>query len=216
MVLPEQRLLQRADPGDGDHPAYREGERYALPVRGAGAADAHPADERAGADGQASGGEDQRPHPGDGAGGADGQPERAGMSGGLLRRAAGGEWEYIIEGASSLNSSVEIIRELEKMKRKLAILTKVHSLKEMQIKVSDLRQNRYIYSPIIFVPPGVKKHEIIIPNNQLLIDDSSKNINGWVQNGGVGMIFDEKLKVNSKTRVRSLEFLLEGEKSERF
>ena len=127
-----------------------------------------------------------------------------------------GEWEYIIEGASSLNSSVEIIRELEKMKRKLAILTKVHSLKEMQIKVSDLRQNRYIYSPIIFVPPGVKKHEIIIPNNQLLIDDSSKNINGWVQNGGVGMIFDEKLKVNSKTRVRSLEFLLEGEKSERF
>ena len=50
----------------------------------------------------------------------------------------------------------------------------------------------------------------------MLIDDSSKNINGWVQNGGVGMIFDEKLKVNSKTRVRSLEFLLEGEKSERF
>ena len=127
-----------------------------------------------------------------------------------------GEWEYIIEGASSLNSSVEIIRELEKMKRKLAILTKVHSLKEMQIKDSDLRQNRYIYSPIIFVPPCVKKHEIIIPNNQLLIDDSSKNINGWVQNGGVGMIFDEKLKVNSKTRVRSLEFSLEGEKSERF
>ena len=32
-----------------------------------------------------------------------------------------GEWEYIIEGASSLNSSVEIIRELEKMKRKLCV-----------------------------------------------------------------------------------------------
>lgn len=31
----------------GTIPAYREGERYALPFRGAGAADAHPADERA-------------------------------------------------------------------------------------------------------------------------------------------------------------------------
>lgn len=47
----------------GTIPLIERGERYALPVRGAGAADAHPADERAGADGQASGGEDQRPHP---------------------------------------------------------------------------------------------------------------------------------------------------------
>ena len=119
-----------------------------------------------------------------------------------------GEWEYIIEGASSLNSSVEIIRELEKMKRKLAILTKVHSLKEMQIKVSDLRQNRYIYSPIIFVPPGIQKYEVVIPNHQLLIDDSKKNINGWIEHDGQGLLFDDKLDNNSKTKVRSLKFLL--------
>ena len=83
-----QRRCLHGEPARRPHSAF--GKRRELRVRGAGAADAHPADERAGADGQASGGEDQRPHPGDGAGGADGQPERAGMSGGLLRWAAGG------------------------------------------------------------------------------------------------------------------------------
>lgn len=119
-----------------------------------------------------------------------------------------GEWEYIIEGASSLNNSVEIIRELEKMKRKIAILTKAYSLKEMQIKVNDLRKNRCIYSPIIFVPPKIKKHEIIIPDNQMLIDNSNKNIDGWVKNGGIGVVFDKNAEVDSKNRVKSLEFLL--------
>lgn len=66
-----------------------------------------------------------------------------------------GEWETIINDAKSINDSVEIIRELERMKRKIAILTKIHSLKEMKIKVQDLRENRHIYSPIIFVPPGI-------------------------------------------------------------
>lgn len=119
-----------------------------------------------------------------------------------------GEWEYIISGASSLNNSVEIIRELEKMKKNIAILTKIHSLKEMQIKVHDLRTNRHITSPILFVPPNTNKHDIILPNGQLLIDDSIRNISGWIEHGGEGLIFDESIKENSKTKVKSLDFLL--------
>lgn len=101
-----------------------------------------------------------------------------------------GEWEYIICGAKSINNSVEIIRELEMMKKNIAILTKIHSLKEMKIKAYDLRENRNIFSPIIFVPPDVQKHNIILPNEQLLIDDSEKNITGWINNGGNGLLFD--------------------------
>lgn len=119
-----------------------------------------------------------------------------------------GEWEYIICGAKSINDSVEIIGELEMMKKNIAILTKIHSLKEMKIKVYDLRENRNIFSPIIFVPPGVQKHNIILPNEQLLIDDSEKNIVGWINNGGNGLLFDENLTENNKARVKSLEFLL--------
>lgn len=36
--------------------------------------------------------------------------------------------------------------------------------------------------PIIFVPPGVKKNEVIIPNNNLLIDDSKKIIECLIKN----------------------------------
>ena len=47
----------------------------------------------------------------------------------LLADMLDGEWEYIICGAKSINNSVEIIRELEMMKKNIAILTKIHSLK---------------------------------------------------------------------------------------
>ena len=65
------------------------------------------------------------------------------------------EWDYIIRNASSINGSVEIIKELEKI-RKVAILTKIHTLYEMKVKIEDLRDNRKIECPVIFVPPGVK------------------------------------------------------------
>ena len=42
------------------------------------------------------------------------------------------EWDYIIREANSINDSVEIIRELEHLKRRIAILTKIHTLYEME------------------------------------------------------------------------------------
>lgn len=118
------------------------------------------------------------------------------------------EWDYIIKGANSINNSVEIIRELESLKKKIAILTKVHTLYEMKTKIEDLRDNRKISSPVFFVPSGVKKHNVVIPNRQLLIDDSKKNISGWIANGGSGLIFDKSITDNSDVKVKSLEFLL--------
>lgn len=118
------------------------------------------------------------------------------------------EWNYIINEANQINNSVEIIKELESLNKKIAILTKIHTLYEMKIKVEDIRENRKINCPIIFVPEGSKKHHVIIPNGQILIDDSSKNINGWIDNGGVGYIFDSSLQYDTKEKVRSLEFLL--------
>ncbi len=118
------------------------------------------------------------------------------------------EWDHIIRGASSINNSVEIIRELERMKRRIAILTKIHTLQEMKVKIEDLRENRKIMCPVFFVPPEVKKHQIIIPNGQLLIDDSKKNIKGWKENGGEGLIFDKAIDNDNSEKVKSLEFLI--------
>ena len=62
--------------------------------------------------------------------------------------------------------------------------------------------------PVFFVPPGIKKHQIIIPNKQLLIDDSRKNIEGWIENNGTGFIFDSSINENTDKKVKSLEFLI--------
>lgn len=118
------------------------------------------------------------------------------------------EWGYIIREARSINNSVEIIRELEKLKKRIAILTKVYTLYEMKTKVEDLRKSRNIQCPVFFVPPGIKKHQIVIPNNQILIDDSKKNVKYWIENGGRGFIFDSSILVDQDNKVKSLEFLL--------
>ena len=118
------------------------------------------------------------------------------------------EWEYIIKEAKSINNSVEIIKELEKLKRKIAILTKIHTLQEMKVKTEVLRENLKIFCPVIFVPPGVKKHQVVIPNHQLLIDDSKKNIKRWIENGGIGLIFDSTIDNDTDEKVKSLEFLI--------
>ena len=120
------------------------------------------------------------------------------------------EWDYIIREANSINNSVEIIRELEALKKKIAILTKIHTLNEMKVKIENLRNNRKIYCPVIFVPPGVKKHNVIIPNGQTLIDDSKKNIELWNENGGNGLVFGKIISDNKEGKVKSLEFLLNG------
>lgn len=118
------------------------------------------------------------------------------------------EWGYIIKDAKPINNSVEIIKELESLKRKIAILTKIHTLQEMKVKTDVLRENLKILCPIIFVPPGVKKHQVVIPNDQLLIDDSRKNIKSWIENGGRGLIFDPTIESNNDEKVMSLDFLL--------
>lgn len=119
------------------------------------------------------------------------------------------EWDYIIREADSLNNSVEIIKELEKLKEKIVILTKIHTFYEMKVKIDDLRNHRHIESPVCFVPPGVEKHEVVIPRKQILIDDHFDNIERWVDNGGIGYLFDRDLLKNEKHKVKSLEFLID-------
>ena len=118
------------------------------------------------------------------------------------------EWDYIIREAKSINNSVEIIRELESMKKRIAILTKVNTYREMQVKAEDIREHRKINCPIFFVPYESEKHKIIIPNNQLLVDDYYVNIDKWISNGGRGIIFDHTIEEDTKEKVKSLEFLL--------
>lgn len=118
------------------------------------------------------------------------------------------EWTYILEEASVINNSTEIIRELELLKIKIAILTKVHTMQEMKIKTKILRFKENINCPILFVPQGIKKHQFILPNNQLLIDDSVANVFSWINHGGRGILFDKNSNENTIEKTNSLKILL--------
>lgn len=119
------------------------------------------------------------------------------------------DWFKLLKESKSINNSVEIIKELEMKKKKIVILTKIHTLLEMEAKVRELRYNRGIITPLLFVPPHIKKSQIYIPSNkEILIDDNLKNINDWNYNGGNGILFDPHDKTEEKNKVKSLEFLL--------
>ncbi len=116
-------------------------------------------------------------------------------------------WNYIIKGAKPINDSINIIRKLESLKKKLAILTRIYSKAEQKVKL-EIKDIYKISSPFIFVPPELQKHEVVIPNGQRLIDDSRGNVLGWNENGGKGILFCKDIDSNTKDKVKSLSFLL--------
>ena len=106
------------------------------------------------------------------------------------------DWYKLLNESKTINDSIEYLLEAEARKRKVKILTKVHSLLEMQAKVTFLR-NQGITLPILFTPPNTKKSSIFIPENgELLIDDTLENLYDWKSAGGTGLYFHESLSPN--------------------
>lgn len=119
------------------------------------------------------------------------------------------EWNYIIKDADQINNSVDIIKQLEELKKKIVILTKIHSLYEMNIKLDVLRNKWNIKSDIIFVPPYASKDSIVNPINNTLIDDQKENIIHWNEAGGLGLLFDKDIEKDTPNKIKSLKSLLD-------
>lgn len=118
------------------------------------------------------------------------------------------DWDKLLSESISINNSIEIINDIQKIKNNISILTKVHTLIEAQAKINELRNKRNITIPIIIVPPHIKKSQIYIPTNgEILVDDSEKNIKDWNINGGKGILFCQDDNIDNN-KVKSLEFLL--------
>ena len=96
-------------------------------------------------------------------------------------------WEKILNEAEEINSSINAIKNLQKTYN-IKILTHVSSINEMEHKFKFIRK-KLKNIDIIFVPKSIMKSQIINPINQVLIDDSKKNIDDWKSNGGIGILF---------------------------
>ena len=119
------------------------------------------------------------------------------------------DWFELLEEAKVINNAIVYILEAQSKSRQIAILTKIHTLLEMEAKVRALR-SRNIEIPILFVPPHIKKSQIYLPNNgEILIDDSVKNLIDWEQKGGRGLYFSENLDSSNQFEVvKSLRRIL--------
>lgn len=120
------------------------------------------------------------------------------------------DWFKLLEEAKIINNSINYILEAQELSKQIAILSKVHTLLEMEAKIKLLR-NKNIEIPVFFVPPHIRKSQIYLPNskNDILIDDSIKNLVDWEQNGGTGIYFNENININNQFEtVNSLKRIL--------
>lgn len=119
------------------------------------------------------------------------------------------DWFQLLEESKVINNAIDYILKGQTRSEQLFILTKIHTLVEMEAKTKLLR-NKKIEVPILFVPPHVKKSQIYLPNNgEILIDDSIKNLIDWEQNGGNSIYFNEYLESVSQFKtIKTLSIVL--------
>lgn len=123
-------------------------------------------------------------------------------------------WKQHIFSSTQINSSLNILREVQGKINKIQLLTKNESFEEETAKNLYLRSQGIIV-PIISVPIFLSKSFIAPPvhydNNVILVDDDIENLNDWMQHGGKSVLFDsgDNYTTSKYPKVKSLEFLRE-------
>ena len=112
------------------------------------------------------------------------------------------DWNDLLLNTQEINDAFKNIRILQESKIfNISILTTVHSINEIKAKVSYIRsKNKNI--PIICVPKGIEKCDIVNPLNSILVDDYGGNLKPWIECGGLGIKFtseqsDKYITINS-------------------
>ena len=119
------------------------------------------------------------------------------------------DWQILFEEAKPINNSIEILKEIQQYYKKIQILSKFNVIEEANIKVAYMRE-KGIEIPINLTPVGTKKSTQIgiLTPTCILVDDMTKNVEDWNNKGGKGIHFSENIKIETPTKVKSLEFLL--------
>ena len=95
-------------------------------------------------------------------------------------------WEYILKNANIINDSINILNNLDP--KESAILTRVHSQQEAEAKINYFEN--LVKQQVIVVPYPKRKNHVVDARNNILVDDSLRNLRQWQQDGGYPMFFD--------------------------
>ena len=103
------------------------------------------------------------------------------------------KWDELLSKCSEICENLSYLKGIFK-NNDIKILTHVYSQNEKMEKAKFI--NDYIGNiDILFVPHNIKKSEYVNPKGNLLIDDYSVNIESWKNNGGIGYLFENKIKL---------------------
>ena len=121
-------------------------------------------------------------------------------------------WFDLLNNVNQINNSIQYIKQLENAGvYNLFILTTVNSLEEIKAKNEYIRQFG-IMAPIISVPSGLKKSDWVNAQNNILVDDYSRNLIAWELSGGIGIKFSDKncsefITINSLNELNAEQFV---------
>lgn len=121
------------------------------------------------------------------------------------------DWKNLLSITPEINHAFSCIQELlDSKKFNIAILTHVNSLDEMIEKVKFIRKHTD-HLTIIPVPKPLSKTKMVRAKDAILIDDYTKNLKEWKQEGGIGIKFSKKPKESEFITISSLNQILEME-----
>lgn len=115
------------------------------------------------------------------------------------------DWKKILYSADEINFAKTKINSL-KRKYNVKILSHISSINEMLEKFDFIRKQN-LDIDVIFVPKKIDKNSIIDPVNNILVDDSEKNVKKWIDSGGIGILFGNK----GISDLSELENIIRGE-----
>ena len=100
------------------------------------------------------------------------------------------DWDYILINAKEISNSISAVNELKKAYN-IKILTHVSSQNEELKK--RLFINKYFKDiEVIFVPKEYAKSLYVSVKDNILIDDSKKNVDDWIKNGGIAYLYNKE------------------------
>jgi len=105
------------------------------------------------------------------------------------------DWRELIKKSKIIEGSIKAINKMIDEKIcEVTILTHINSLHEIKAKTEFLEPliNNFNELNIIGVPKELGKFSIVDPHNNVLIDDYSRNISDWINEGGKGIKFSKK------------------------
>ena len=97
-------------------------------------------------------------------------------------------WDSLLHESKPINNAIEIIKSFDP--NEVTILTKIISLENEGIAKVKFIREMGIKCNIILVPEHIKKTDVVMAKNNVLIDDGLKNLDDWEKAGGKAIFFD--------------------------